>query len=288
MHRFNNVLELGYQPDQMHSCHHYIAFARPRQLELRGRGVRAFTLIELLVVIAIIAILAAMLLPALAGAKHRAKMAKCLSNHHQIGIAFQLYRDDNLTKFPSNGPSGNQSGFQFGGGDLDPQAVSFVPIPARKRPLWNYTKSRELFHCPADRGLTDSGPAWSSWFQALGCSYRYNPNPWAQGHLTEADPVFGFSEKRESWITFPARHVQMHDPPALPGSNGGPPTSIFFSHYTSGPTVVSSFVGIRQRCVAPLLFVDGHAIYRDFTKFILGNQTYPADPTPEWIWYKPQ
>ncbi|MBX3111978.1 MAG: prepilin-type N-terminal cleavage/methylation domain-containing protein [Fimbriimonadaceae bacterium] len=61
---------------------------------------RAFTLIELLVVIAIIAVLAAILFPVFARAKEAAKKAACLSNLKQLGLAFQLYMDDNDDRMP--------------------------------------------------------------------------------------------------------------------------------------------------------------------------------------------
>jgi prepilin-type N-terminal cleavage/methylation domain-containing protein/prepilin-type processing-associated H-X9-DG protein len=124
------------------------------------RTPRGFTLIELLVVIAIIAILAAMLLPALTKAKEKGQGVLCMSNHRQLAYAWRMYAEDNrdLLPYASTLAPDSFSGpdaYAWSGAHMD-----FVPgnrgnwdptVDMMKRPLWPYCgRAQGIFKCPAD------------------------------------------------------------------------------------------------------------------------------------------
>ena len=120
----------------------------------------AFTLVELLVVMAIIGILAALLLPALANSKEKARSINCLSNLRQIGLSTLSYTDDNLNALPWavrhwTAPSNPNGALNY----TDSSAANFKANPYfQLRPY--LVRDDALWQCPSakeDKAVTVAG-----------------------------------------------------------------------------------------------------------------------------------
>jgi len=119
----------------------------------------AFTLIELLVVIAIIAILAAMLLPALAKAKVKAQAIKCISNTKQITLAMFMFTVDNEDRFaPAMGTPWLPTSPYLDHQNSTANTNSTDLLDSDKAAIAPYLKSAEIFKCPGDIYSALNGP----------------------------------------------------------------------------------------------------------------------------------
>ena len=187
-------------------------------MKINKKRKSGFTLIELLVVIAIIAILAALLLPALAKAKNQAHQSICLNNFKQLGIMMQLYADDNEDRVVHNG--NGQIRLTWVGGVFSSRPEDALKpemlIDKNLSLFGQYIKTTGIYRCPSDKSTTtgrdpitrrmttlprlrsyslNSFVGWNTDTRGAGePAYRNQPDRRYQSYLKMSDSAKGPSE----------------------------------------------------------------------------------------------
>ena len=223
-----------------------------------GETGRGFTLIELLVVIAIIAILAAMLLPALARAKNKAERASCQNSLRQIALFVQFYTDENRDIFPAHR---NQN-------EADNPTTALTNWWGTA--VIGYARNQSnLFHCPSIKGQQiENGVPWVWVFDCHKVGYGINSYfdcfwPYPSGSVTAGGVVFDTRPwfKRVN-VKSPADNFLIGD--SMPKADG------FWSSSCWWPTACmidkasasKGFEGIdevRHQGSGIMVFTDGHS-----------------------------
>jgi prepilin-type N-terminal cleavage/methylation domain-containing protein/prepilin-type processing-associated H-X9-DG protein len=239
-------------------------------------GESAFTLIELLVVIAIIAILAAMLLPALARAKSQADRMACLNDLRQISIFMQIYTDSFNEIFPAH-RNQNIDNNDVAISETNWWGTTLLAMASDK-------SQSNLFHCPAIKGQrTDAGVTWNWNFDPHFVGYGYNNfflglHPYLETSLTVAGVDFiSIPDFKRTSVIKPADTFMLGD--SRPASGDSNSTACWSSDCWWPYSSSNSLQGIetfRHSGVGTCLFTDGHAEARKNA-----NINPPEDPADQ-------
>jgi prepilin-type N-terminal cleavage/methylation domain-containing protein/prepilin-type processing-associated H-X9-DG protein len=198
------------------------------RLLARRQGGNGFTLIELLVVIAIIAILAALLLPALARAKESARATQCAGNLRQLGFAVQLFADNNADQLPRSQHSA------FAHREM-PWERSLAPYLGAGTSTWT-NLLQGVYHCPTDR----------------------RARPWSYGLNVyyELDANDDYAGSPQTW----RRITQLHRPAVtVLFAENSSSTDHIMAHFWFTAAEVADLASDRHQKHANYTFADGHA-----------------------------
>jgi prepilin-type N-terminal cleavage/methylation domain-containing protein/prepilin-type processing-associated H-X9-DG protein len=230
-----------------------------------GRFLTGFTLIELLVVIAIIAILLAILMPALNRVKEQGKRATCLYNLKQLSLCWIMYADENDDKLV-NGDSGEYTGMYGPGRPFEDSHYNETPWILRdwdagmsdrdkikaieQGALYPYTRTLDLYKCPTVNKIVRSG-ALVEIFRTYSVSDSMNCRGWTE----RGDMPGTVMLKKRMQIPNPAyRIVFLDDGGTTPSALGGWTVHVITEAWWDPPPV-------RHGDGTTFSFADGHSDY---------------------------